>query len=61
MKEQLESNAFTKYAAGLMDKEELTKLENWLKENPQFMNTLAFIQQQVNAMPLEPSLQSSNR
>ena len=59
MKEQLESNAFTKYAAGLMDKEELIKLENWLKENPQFMNTLAFIQQQVKSMPLEGTLVSS--
>lgn len=61
MKEQLESNAFTKYAAGLMDKEELTKLENWLKENPQFMNTLAFIQQQVNSMPIEHQMLTASR
>ena len=35
-KEQLESNTFTKYAAGLMHDEELRKLEEWLKKNPQF-------------------------
>jgi hypothetical protein len=31
-KEQLESNTFTKYAAGLMQDEELRKLEEWLKK-----------------------------
>ncbi len=50
MKEQLESNVITKYAAGLMSKEESRKLEDWLKQNPQFMNTVAIIQQQVRAM-----------
>ena len=50
MKEQLESNVITKYAAGLMSKEESRKLEDWLKQNPQFMNTVAIIQQQVKAM-----------
>lgn len=49
-KEQLESNTFTKYAAGLMQDEELRKLEEWLKKNPQFKPTLAIIKQQVSAM-----------
>ena len=49
-KEQLESNTFTKYAAGLMKEEELRKLEEWLKKNPQFKPTLAIIKQQVSAM-----------
>ena len=49
-KEQLESNTFTKYAAGLMHDEELRKLEDWLKKNPQFKPTLAIIKQQVSAM-----------
>ena len=53
MKEQLESNVITKYAAGLMSKEESRKLEDWLKQNPQFMNTVAIIQQQVRAMSSE--------
>lgn len=53
MKEQLESNALTKYAAGLMEAEELRILEEWLKENPQYLNTLALIQQQVRAMSTE--------
>ena len=50
MKEQLESNILTKYAAGLMSAEELQKLEEWLKKNPQYMPTLAVIQKQVSAM-----------
>jgi GrpB-like predicted nucleotidyltransferase (UPF0157 family) len=55
MKEQLESNVLTKYAAGLMEADELRILEDWLKQNPQFMNTLAFVQQQVKAMSIENS------
>jgi hypothetical protein len=55
MKEQLESNVLTKYAAGLMEADELRILEDWLKQNPQFMNTLAFVQQQVKAMTIENS------
>lgn len=54
-KEQLESNTFTKYAAGLMKDDELRKLEDWLKKNPQFKPTLAIIKQQVSAM-LQPQL-----
>ncbi len=54
MKEQLESNLLTKYAAGLMTPEELRKLEEWLKKNPQYVPTLAIIQKQVSAM-LQPS------
>jgi hypothetical protein len=54
-KEQLESNTFTKYAAGLMQEEELKKLEEWLKKNPQFKPTLAIIKQQVSAM-MQPQL-----
>ncbi len=53
MKEQLESNALTKYAAGLMEADELQILEEWLRENPQYLNTLALIQQQVRAMATE--------
>ncbi len=53
MKEQLESNALTKYAAGLMEGDELRILEEWLKENPQYLNTHALIQQQVRAMSTE--------
>ena len=54
-KEQLESNTFTKYAAGLMKEEELGKLEEWLKKIPQFKPTLAIIKQQVSAM-MQPQL-----
>ena len=54
-KEQLESNTFTKYAAGLMKEEELRTLEEWLKKNPQFKPTLAIIKQQVSAM-MQPQL-----
>lgn|GEM_PF-229744 len=54
-KEQLESNIFTKYAAGLMQEDELKKLEDWLKKNPQFKPTLAIIKQQVSAM-MQPQL-----
>ena len=53
MKEQLESNILTKYAAGLMEAEELRKLEDWLKQNPQFKTTLALIQQNVIAMKMQ--------
>ena len=53
MKEQLESNILTKHAAGLMEAEELRKLEDWLKQNPQFRTTLALIQQNVRAMNMQ--------
>ena len=43
MKEQLESNILTKYAAGLMEAEELSKLEDWLKQNPQFVKFLVTV------------------
>ena len=56
MKEQLESNILTKYAAGLMEPEELSKLEDWLKQNPQFRTTLALIQQNVMAMTLQMNI-----
>ncbi len=56
MKEQLESNILTKYAAGLMEAEELSKLEDWLKQNPQFRTTLALIQQNVMAMTMHMKL-----
>jgi anti-sigma factor RsiW len=55
MKEQLESNVITKYAAGLMEHDERTQWEKWLQENPQFSITVAIIQQQVQAMSLELS------
>ena len=54
-KEQLESNTFTKYAAGLMQEEELRKLEEWLKKNPQLKPTLTIIKQQESAM-MQPQL-----
>lgn len=50
MKEQLESNLLTKYAAGLMTNEELRSLEEWLRNNPQHRLTLAVIKQRVDAM-----------
>jgi GrpB-like predicted nucleotidyltransferase (UPF0157 family) len=50
MKEQLESNILTKYAAGLMSSEELRSLEDWLRKNPQYQMTLAVIKQRVDAM-----------
>ncbi len=50
MKEQLESNLLTKYAAGLTTSEELRSIEEWLKKNPQFRMTLAVIKQNVDAM-----------
>lgn len=50
MKEQLESNLLTKYAAGLMNSDELNTLEDWLKKNPQYRSTLAVIKQRVDAM-----------
>lgn len=56
MKEQLESNILTKYAAGLMEAEELSMLEDWLKQNPQFRTTLALIQQNVMAMTMQMKL-----
>jgi len=55
MKEQLESNVITKYAAGLMENDERTQWEKWLQENPQFSTTVAIIQQQVQAMSLDVS------
>jgi hypothetical protein len=51
-KEQLESNTFTKYAAGLMHDEELRKLEEWLKKNPQFKPTFDL---QTFHLPLQVS------
>jgi anti-sigma factor RsiW len=53
MKEQLESNVITKYAAGLMGTDERTQWEKWLQENPEFAHTVAIIQQQVKAMSVE--------
>jgi anti-sigma factor RsiW len=50
MKEQLESNLLTKYAAGLMSNEETRSIENWLKQNPQYQMTLALIKRQVDAL-----------
>lgn len=50
MKEQLESNLITKYAAGLMNSDELKSLEEWLKKNPQYNVTVAIIKQRVDAM-----------
>ncbi|MEK0421148.1 MAG: hypothetical protein EBV15_05310 [Bacteroidetes bacterium] len=50
MKEQLESNLITKYAAGLMSREEMKHLEEWLKKNPQYNVTVAIIKQQVDAL-----------
>ncbi len=50
MKEQLESNLLTKYAAGLMSTEELRSMEDWLRNNPQYRMTLALIKQRVDAM-----------
>ncbi|MBS3913225.1 MAG: hypothetical protein KG003_01910 [Bacteroidetes bacterium] len=50
MREQLESNLLTKYAAGLMTSEELRNLEDWLRKNPQYRMTLAVIKQRVDAM-----------
>lgn len=50
MKEQLESNLITKYAAGLMSREEIKYLEEWLKKNPQYNVTVAIIKQQVDAL-----------
>lgn len=50
MKEQLESNLLTKYAAGLMSTDELRSLEDWLKKNPQYRMTVAVIKQRVDAM-----------
>jgi anti-sigma factor RsiW len=50
MKEQLESNLITKYAAGLMSNEEMKHLEEWLKRNPQYNVTVAIIKQRVDAM-----------
>jgi anti-sigma factor RsiW len=50
MKEQLESNVITKYAAGLMSGEELRALEDWLKKNPQYSVTVALIKQRVDAL-----------
>lgn len=50
MKEQLESNLITKYAAGLMSEVEMKKMEDWLKKNPQYLSTVAIIKQRVDAM-----------
>jgi hypothetical protein len=36
-----------------MEAEELRKLEDWLKQNPQFRTTLALIQQNVRAMNMQ--------
>ena len=50
MKEQLESNLLTKYAAGLMTSDELRNLEDWLRKNPQYRSTLAVVKQRVDAL-----------
>lgn len=50
MKEELEANLITKYAAGLMTTDESKSLEDWLKTNPQFRMTVAVIKQRVDAM-----------
>ncbi len=50
MKEELEANLITKYAAGLMTSDESKNLEDWLKTNPQFRMTVAVIKQRVDAM-----------
>jgi hypothetical protein len=50
MKEPLESNLLTKYAAGLMSRDEIKHLEEWLKKNPQYNMTVAIIKQQVDAL-----------
>ena len=50
MKEQLESNLITKYAAGLMSNDELKHLEEWLKKNPQYNVTVGIIKQQGDAL-----------
>lgn len=50
MKEQLESNLITKYVAGLMSREEMRSLEEWLRKNPQYNVTVAIIKQQVDAL-----------
>ncbi|MBL7811911.1 MAG: hypothetical protein JNL57_06770 [Bacteroidetes bacterium] len=50
MKEQLESNLITKYAAGLMNRDEASRLEEWLRKNPQYRMTVALIKQRVDAM-----------
>jgi GrpB-like predicted nucleotidyltransferase (UPF0157 family) len=55
MKEQLEANLLTKYAAGLMNNEELRSLEDWLRKNPQYKMTLALIKQRVDAMAMAMS------
>lgn len=55
MKEQLEANLLTKYAAGLMSSEELRSLEDWLRKNPQYRTTLALIKQRVDAMAVAMS------
>lgn len=61
MKEQLESNLITKFAAGLLEHEEEQFMQEWLQENPQFVSTVALIQQQVEAMNPEPVLISNHR
>lgn len=50
MKEHLESNLITKYAAGLMSSDEAKSMEDWLKKNPQFRMTVAMIKQRVDAL-----------
>jgi GrpB-like predicted nucleotidyltransferase (UPF0157 family) len=50
MKEQLEANVITKYAAGLMNMEEASRMEDWLRKNPQFRMTVALIKQRVDAL-----------
>jgi anti-sigma factor RsiW len=60
MKEQLESNLITKFAAGLMEHDEEQIMQEWLQQNPQFVSTVALIQQQVEAMNQEPVLVSTH-
>lgn len=47
MKEILESNLLTKYAAGWSSPKEEKELKQWLKTNPQNATTFAIIQAQV--------------
>lgn len=54
MKEHLESNLITKYAAGLMNSDETKNMEDWLKKNPQYMMTVAMIKQRVDALINSP-------
>ncbi|NQW43519.1 MAG: hypothetical protein HQ463_08835 [Bacteroidetes bacterium] len=47
MKEQMQANLFTKFLAGLCNKEEEVFLKNWLKNNPGNQMFLGFVQQNL--------------